>query len=178
MRGDDVCEVRHTSAQCHGPTLLPRDTASYPLSDDPPLIYRGVTAHSSVLAHPCCRHHHTLLGPQAQATLLEVLGQASADLPPPARPRPGLGPPCPLALLKRVLPPAPALQPQKVQLLVGCGGLAPTASLGAGGAGGKSGGGGGGIPSKGFEKGGSPFIFNPNAGKRKELEQVTIPTAS
>ena len=117
---------------------------------------------------PLCRLHHTSLSPQTQAALLEALAQASADLPSAARQRPGLGAPCPLAQLKRVLPPAPPLQPQWMvppQPLATAGGGAAVRSVGgsktapaasAGGEGGSS--------------GGSPFIFNPNAGKRKELE--------
>jgi hypothetical protein len=116
------------------------------------------------------RHHHEGLFSKTHASLIEVLVAAASDLPPPARLRPGLGPPCPLAQLKRVLPPPDTLQPHRTS------GLYPTPGSGAAAAAAA------GAPSTGgaAPDGGvnlsrtstnSPFIFNPYAGKRKELEQ-------
>jgi hypothetical protein len=89
--------------------------------------------------------------------MLEALAQAAARFPQRALSRRGPGP-GPLAQLRRVLPPPPALAPARVAA-----GAAGGAGRGGGAGGGGSGGGGGGA-----ERG--PFIFNPYAQKRRDGE--------
>ena len=95
------------------------------------------------------REHGPALPPAHQAAVLEALAQAAARFPQRALSRGGPGP-APLAMVRRVAPPPPALAP--VRLAGSAGGR-----RGGGGAGGGAGGGGGDA---------GPFIFNPYAARR------------
>ncbi|GAX75493.1 hypothetical protein CEUSTIGMA_g2936.t1 [Chlamydomonas eustigma] len=107
------------------------------------------------------RYHHEGLSSKTHAALIEVLVAASTEMPSQSRIRSGRGPPCPLATLKRVIPPPGSLQPHQVS------GLYPAPGSGSAAGGSMSTGGG----NLGRTSTNSPFIFNPYAGKRKELEQ-------
>ena len=120
--------------------------------------------HTEQALSPCSTHldpprrhqlHH--LPTASHAPMLEGLTLAASAMPPKLRLRPGLGPPCPLARLKRILPLAPPRQPLHIQGLLGC-----TSSRDV---------------AEGASEGGvvkvnsdSPFIFNANE-KRKAVKE-------
>lgn len=89
--------------------------------------------------------------------MLEGLTLAASAMPPKLRLRPGLGPPCPLARLKRILPLAPPQQPLRIQGLLGCTSSRDVAE----------GAGEGGVVKVNND---SPFIFNANE-KRKAAKE-------
>ncbi|KAG1680141.1 hypothetical protein FOA52_000254 [Chlamydomonas sp. UWO 241] len=126
--------------------------------------------------HACAstlRHHHSGLSATAQAGLLDAAARAAAALPPSQRARPGLGPPVALAQLASVPVLPAALQPAEVSAPVPVSGTSAGADGGGGGGNGNGNDGNGGGSGDGRNgddgpSGNSPFIFDPNAAKRRE----------